>query len=121
MHTLPEIEKYRVSFQNRWKNEEADLEKRYEKAREVANSASVLLKRIYSAKKVLSYGSINNKNKFHIGSDIDIAVLGLDETKYLEVVSKLIDIDPSIEINLVRLEETSDWLKTIIEEEGMEL
>lgn len=65
------------------------------------------------------FGSLARDEPFTPHSDIDLAVWGLDERDYYRVVSRLLDLDPSISIDLLRVETLSDALIHAIETRRM--
>ena len=52
-------------------------------------------------------------------SDLDIAVWGLDEKNFHRAVAKLLELDPSQRVDLVRIEDARDSLRSVIDQEGV--
>ena len=52
-------------------------------------------------------------------SDLDLAVWGLDEKLFHLAVAKLLELDRSQRIDLVRIEDARDSLRSAIEQEGV--
>jgi uncharacterized protein len=115
------MEQYRQTFRKKVMLEEKRNAERRDKALETAKKAACLLKDEYGAKKVILFGSLSHNRYFDATSDIDIAVKGLDKNEYFRVVSKMIDLDHSIDIDLVIMEDASDGLLKTIIEEGKQL
>lgn len=69
------------------------------KARAVARSIAEK----YGLERVYLFGSLTDCARFHLGSDIDIAVLGLDDSRFLDAWG---DVETMLEhpFDLVRLE-----------------
>ena len=97
------------------------MEARRRVAWEIAQRAAALLKVDYGASRVVLFGSLSRDEPFSSHSDIDLAVWGLDERVYYRVVSRLLDLDPSISVDLLRAEALRDDLIHAIETTGMEL
>jgi predicted nucleotidyltransferase len=81
----------------------------------------VLLKEEYDARRVVLFGSLVRDVPFYVRSDVNLAVWELDERLYYRVVSRLLDLDPAIEVDLVRVEEAPAALLKSIAEEGISL
>jgi uncharacterized protein len=118
---ISELEVYRISAEKRHQENLRLIEERYQKAYSTAQKASELLKDQFKAERVLIFGSLSNKDRFHISSDIDLAAVGLDDKVYFRAISKLIDLSPGIKIDLIRIEDASEGLKNIINDNHIEL
>ena len=108
------LEKYRISARERHEKELKLIEERYTRAYSIALKASEILKSQYNTEKVIVFGSLADKERFRINSDIDLATQGLDDKYYFHAISRLIDLDPQIKIDLIRLEDASESLKNVI-------
>ena len=71
--------------------------------------------------RVLLFGSALHRKRFHRRSDIDLAVWGLDEGDYLRAVVAVLDLDPQIEVELVRWEAAPESLQARILDESVPL
>jgi predicted nucleotidyltransferase len=87
----------------------------------VADRAAALLQKDFGADRVVLFGSASEPDRFHEHSDLDIAVWGVAEGKYLRAVARLLSLDPGISVDLVRVESASISLQTSIERDGVEL
>jgi len=96
------------------------LAQRLEAARQVAGAAAELLKREFQATPVILFGSLGTLERFHLSSDIDLAVNGLAPLDYFRAVAKLQDLS-AFKVDLVCLERCRPSLKAIIELEGKAL
>jgi uncharacterized protein len=109
-----ELERYRAS----WKKTELEMEKRNALTREKAllevKRISGILADKYNVKRVILFGSVLDKDRFHDGSDIDIAVEGLDKESYFKVLGELL-MESSFAIDLVPLEDASSLLRQRID------
>lgn len=119
--TPVEMEKYRRAALKVENLPDKTLRARRLRARRVARKAAKILKAEFGAKKVAVFGSLLHASLFHARSDIDLAVWGVDGRKYYRAVSVLLDIDPTISVDLIRVEDARPGLKKIILEEGQEL
>ncbi len=114
-----QMEVYRLAARRREKKRKAEIAARLESAWEVAREAAEILKNEFNAKRVVAFGSLVQSERFHLMSDIDIAVW--DVRHYFRAVARLLDIDPSFEVNLVPVEDVRPELLLNIEKDGMEL
>jgi predicted nucleotidyltransferase len=110
---------YRATARRRWAQEQQEMRQRRERAWALARQASSLLREQFNASRVMVFGSLVRSGLFHLRSDVDLAVWGLDERVYYRAVSQLLSLDPSIEVDLVIAEEAPVTLRTVIEEEGV--
>lgn len=115
---MEQMERYVETARRRAQEKREQLHQRHEQAWEVARTAARLLKDEFSAGQVAVFGSLLRPELFHSGSDIDLAVWGLDQRLYFRALARLLDIDPSFSIDLVEFELASPRLQKHIEEEG---
>ncbi len=87
----------------------------------VARKSSKILKTDFKVTKVAVFGSLLHPTLFHSKSDVDLAVWGMDERNYYRAVSLLLDIDPMISIDLIRVEDARPALRKVIDKESREL
>ena len=116
-----DMARYRATAHRRATRRQQMLEARRLAAWEVARRATAQLKADYGVSRVVLFGSLSRDEPFTQHSDIDLAVWGLDERLYYRVVSRLLDLDPSISIDLLRVETLSDDLIHAIEATGIPL
>ncbi|MEN9564557.1 MAG: hypothetical protein RIR73_2801 [Chloroflexota bacterium] len=122
LHLKPtEMDVYRRAASIPKKRLGSELRLRRLRAWRVARKAAKILKTEFDAKKVLAFGSLLYPSLFHAKSDIDLAVWGVDDKKYYRAVSVLLDIDPTISVDLISIEDARPALKKVIEAEGREL
>jgi len=112
---------YRASAEKRWEAEAQELTDYYNNLWIFACNASDMLKKQFGAKRVLVFGSLVNKELFHLNSDVDLAVWGMDEKKYFRAVSQLISLNPEIKTDLIMGENAQNSMLTRIENEGVEI
>jgi len=119
--TPKDIEAYRRSaLQVKPKRQEA-VEARRSSAWQVARKAARILKEQFGAQKVMVFGSLLHPALFHRQSDVDLVVWGLVGRDYFRAASVILDIDPSISIDLVAFEDARPGLQKVILQEGREL
>jgi len=96
------------------------LAQRFEAAMQVVQAANTLLKQDFQAQEVVLFGSLLHRERFHLSSDVDLAVRGLDSLEYFTAVAQLQDLSP-FKIDLVRLERCKPSLAAVIATEGQPL
>jgi predicted nucleotidyltransferase len=116
-----QMEKYRETARRRQQQKEQALALRYERAWAVARQASRILKVQFGAERVVLFGSLLFARRFHQHSDVDLAVWGVDEKLFYRAISRLLDLDADISIDLIEAEFASPTLQAIIEQEGVSL
>ena len=97
------------------------MEARRSSAWQVARKAARILKEQFGAQKVMVFGSLLHPALFHRQSDVDLVVWGLVGRDYFRAASVILDIDPSISIDLVAFEDARPGLQKVILQEGREL
>lgn len=108
------IEAWRARAKNR-KNREKQLSK---VATERAKECAKFLAEEFKVRRVYLFGSLS-EGVFHEGSDIDLAVEGLEPHLYFKALAKLNEVSGEFKIDLVPLESSSH--KDIIVKEGERL
>lgn len=119
--TAEEMAVYRATARRRLTQAKHDVEGKKIHAMQTARRVASVLKQDYGARRVVLYGSLARDRGFHSRSDVDLAAWGLEETLFYRIVSRLLDLDSAVEINLVMGEGVSPGLLTTIEREGIEL
>lgn len=117
--TPTQLEIYRKTARDREIQLRIEVDKRRKRAWDLAYQAANILKNEFSASRVAAFGSLLHPELFHLRSDIDLAVW--DIQKYFHAVSRLMDIDPEFEFNLVPIEDASASLAEMISHEGKDL
>ena len=119
--TAEEMTVYRATARRRWERKERESALRRERAWQVARRAARLLKEQLGATHVAVFGSLVRKGSFHRRSDVDLAVWGLDERMYYRAVSRLLDLDPVVSVDLVEADSARPALRAAIRREGVTL
>ena len=117
---------YRATARKKAAHRKAALDVRHNHAWETAHIAARMLREDFDAQKVVVFGSLLNRRRFHERSDIDLAAWGIPERRYLRAVCQLLDLDPEFSFDLVRMEEAYEdtfrvSLVKTIEQEGVVL
>jgi uncharacterized protein len=116
-----QMARYRSTARKRAAQHRQALAARRCLALEIARQSAMLLKADYEVKRVVLFGSLARDEYFSPHSDVDLAVWGLDEHALYRVVSRLLDLDPTISIDLLRAEEIDEKFLAVIEREGVDL
>lgn len=119
--TPQEMARYQATARQRAVKRQQALDAWRQRARETSERAAALLKAHYGVSRVVLFGSLSRAEPFSPHSDIDLAAWGLDERVYYRAVSRLLDLDPAVSIDLLRAEELSPQLLRVIETEGTPL
>ena len=106
---------YREAARERDRSREETRKRRYEKAWEAARAAAALLKSSYHAARVVAFGSLINADRFHLWSDVDLAVWGLAPGDYFEAVARVLDLGGEIKVDLIRGERCKPSLREALE------
>jgi len=110
---------YRNTARNKENAAKKQMQYRYKKAWETVYTLSKILKEEFHVSETFVFGSLAylRPELFHMHSDIDIAVRGLDNKKFYSAVARLMDCD--FEVDLIILDSASNKLRQRIEKEGI--
>jgi predicted nucleotidyltransferase len=100
---------------------QAALDQFRNRALSVARRSAARLKSDFHATRVMAFGSVLRPEAFHERSDLDLAAWGLTETNYWAAIAALEDLDPTLSIDLVRVETARPGLVAAIEAQGLPL
>ena len=120
MFTKEQVEKYKYGWIKRKKEKEAALKLKHQLALKKAGEIAQVLKDKYGIRNVVLFGSTVN-GRFWEHSDLDIAVYGMDERQYLDIVWELSEIALPFKVDLIPTEKASARLLRNIEEKGEEI
>ena len=95
----------------------ARMEKAWKLAREVAK----ILRAKYHAGRVVVFGSLIHEARFTQWSDVDIAAWGIPPEQTFRAIGAALDLDSSIEINLVDMNTCAPSLREAIEKEAVDI
>ena len=110
--------KYPLLFKDSKKEEK---EKRRQEALTKTKEAAKILKEKYNADKVLLFGSVLDKDRFYLRSDVDLAVSGLKDELFYKAYAEVMNILSGFEVDLLDYKECRESLKKEIKERGVEL
>ena len=116
-----DMEKYRKTARKRRDIAQKQRLQRMDLAWKVARQAARVLYDQFHARDVAVFGSLVHPELFHMRSDIDLAVWGLDERLYLQAVARVTSLDPDISVDLIAMEEASPSLRAHIENEAVHI
>jgi predicted nucleotidyltransferase len=105
---------YRQTARERARRTAQARRQRRETAWEVARAAAALLKSRYHAARVVAFGSLIQSDRFHLWSDVDLAVWGLAPADYFEAVARVLDIGGEIKVDLLMAEKCKPFLREAI-------
>jgi len=86
-----------------------------------ARDLAKMLKREFGVQKVVLFGSLARMAWFTFGSDVDLAVEGLETKDYWQAWKLAEDIIPDRPVDLIQIESVSGSLKKAIDRYGVEL
>jgi uncharacterized protein len=116
-----QLQAYRQTAHRRLDARSALVKERMDAAWQVARKAAKLLREEYQATKVVVFGSLLSESRFTAWSDVDIAAWGIAPEQTFRAIGAVMDLDPSIEINLVDVNTCSPSLLQSIETEGVDV
>jgi uncharacterized protein len=117
--TPAQLEIYRKTAFEREAKLRLQITERHQHAWEIARQAAKILKEEFGASRVVVFGSLLHPELFHLRSDIDLGVW--DIQNYFRAVSRLMDIDPAIDFDLVPVEDACPGILAVIQQEGVDL
>ena len=108
--------KYLIAWRNRFAERDSESRELAARARTDLAAAAEILKK-YGAKKILIFGSLCRTDRFHSGSDIDIAVEGIPPQHFIRAAADLM-MATDFPIDLKPLEEVDDLFRDLINKNG---
>ncbi len=121
MEKLEENKTYAEAWRRR-RDERDALPFLHQQLMEVAQKCASVLAEKYSVRKVYLFGSVAWPERFHADSDLDLAVEGLPDEKYMRALAELWRLLPADrELNLVPLEAAFPELAERVRREGLVL
>lgn len=113
-----EVESYRRAASLNKPKRQGDIKARRLRAWRVARKAAKILRSEFGVEKVMVFGSLVHPTLFHERSDVDLAVWGLQGREYYRAISVLLDIEPSINIDLIAFDDARRALQDVILRDG---
>ncbi len=118
--TAEQLDSYRQTAVKQAQQRQSRLIQHYQRGRLIAEQAAVLLKEQFGATQVILFGSMLDVQYIHLQSDLDLAVVGIDERDYLQALARLLDLS-DFSIDLVELEHAQSSLLQVIQATGVSL
>jgi predicted nucleotidyltransferase len=115
------LDEYRKTAIRRQNVRVSKAKTRREKGWKLARKAAQLLRTQFQAKRVAVFGSLLYATRFTRWSDIDIAVWGLPADQTFKAIGAVMDLDSSVELNLVDVNTCSPNLLKAIEQEAVDV
>lgn len=119
--TSQEMAGYRMAARRRAARHREAMEEWRQRAWKTAYQAAALLKAEYGVERVMLFGSLAREEALSSRSDVDLVAWGLDERVYYQAVSRLLDLDSSVVVDLLRAETLDSAVLEMIEAEGIRL
>jgi predicted nucleotidyltransferase len=121
MTATDRLAEYRRGAQARRQRILRHQETRPERAWAVARTAAQHLRQRYKAQRIVVFGSLVHPGRFHLRSDVDLAVWGVSERDYYRAVGEMLALDPQISVDLVEGENVRPSVRDAIAQEGIPL
>ena len=83
--------------------------------------AASMLKSRYSVKRVILFGSLAHESWFVSGSDVDLAVEGIETKDYWQAWRDVEEIIRDKSVDFIEMETVGDSLRMSIEKHGLEI
>jgi len=115
------LEQYRQTALRRQKTRVAKVKARMEKGWKLAKKAAKMLRRQYHVKRVAVFGSLLHESRFTQWSDVDMAAWGIPPEQTFRAIGAVMDLDPSLAINLVDVNTCSTALLKAIAQEAVDI
>ncbi len=87
----------------------------------LAHQAAALLRKEYSAKKIILFGTLAMDIDFSEHSDIDLAVIGIPDTLFYRAVARVSGLSPEFVVDLVDPDSCRPSVRESILNKGIEL
>ncbi len=89
----------------------ATRKQRFSDALAVLKKAADILVKKYHARKIVLIGSLIDKNRFGVHSDIDLCVEGISGKLYFQAVGELLLLSDEFDIDIIPLEDATLEMK----------
>lgn len=116
-----QIDEYRLTAAERERSRAAKNKPRLERAWALARKAAGILRERYHVTRVAAFGSMLYEARFTEWSDVDIAAWGIAPDQTFRAIGTVMDLDASIEINLVDVNTCTASLRESIEADAVDL
>jgi predicted nucleotidyltransferase len=119
--TAEEVRHYLAAVRRQEEDKKLALERRIQRARELAQEAARTLRDKYGVQRVVLFGSLAQPETFTRWSDVDIAAWGLTAENFLQAMNDVASLDSEIEVNLVDIATVKSTLLEYIQRHGQDL
>ncbi len=109
------------AIEHRRRKEKAQIDKRKQRAWELTHRAAHLLRQEFGAGRVVLFGSLAHSAWFTHWSDIDLAAWDIPPDRVYAAVAAVTGLSADFKIDLVDPETCRPSLRTVIEQDGVEL
>ncbi len=116
-----DLARYLATARAREAERQAALEAHRARALDVARQSALVLKTAFGARRVVLFGSLARGGKVSWRSDVDLAVWDVPADRHFVAVGRLQAIDPTVAVDVVRVEDAPPALRAVIDAEGVEL
>ena len=110
-----------AAVQQRQASTERQTEERWQQAQRLAREAAQQLRETFAARRVVLFGSAARRSSFTPWSDVDLAAWGLSPERFYAAVAAVSCLSAEIRIDLVDPDQCPPILRTVIQQEGVEL
>ena len=93
----------------------------YNHAWKVAREAAQLLRERHAVSRIRAFGSLVHEERFHPGSDVDLAVEGLESADYWEALTSVMFLDDQVSVILIDQATCRPEVWEAVEQEGVDL
>ena len=115
-----DILKYKIYWKEKEQKEKEKMEYRRKSMISAIKKCASILRKNYNVKKIYLFGSSSRESIIDEHSDIDIAVIGLDNKKYFEALNLLYEIVPKgVNVDLITLKSIDEEFKKDILKKGI--
>jgi predicted nucleotidyltransferase len=105
----------------RQKKTQVQLDRRYKRALRAARQAGALLQQNFGAQRVVLFGSLADRSRFTLWSDIDLAAWGIPAELFYAAVAAVTGLSEEFKIDLVDAEACKASLRSGIDQMGIDL
>lgn len=100
---------------------QSQLDRRHKRAMRLARQAAKLLRKEFSARRVVLFGSLTSHSGFTLWSDIDLAVWGVPADRFYAAVAEITGLSAEFKVDLVDSETCKASLRSAIDQDGIDL
>jgi predicted nucleotidyltransferase len=109
------------AIEQRRRSGNIQVEERWQNAQGIAREAAKILYEEFRATKVVLFGSVTDRSRFTLWSDVDLATWGIAPERFYAAVAAVTGVSDEITVDLVDAEECSTALRKTIQQEGVKL